>query len=157
LTDEGKPTLLVCYDGSEHADHAIKVAARLFPGANAKVLHIWEPVENLVARYAVLSPYLGEDVSATDDSIGRQSLELAERGAKLAKGGGLAASAHSANAPSTVWEAVIGAANELHADVIITGTRSLRGVREVVASALSHALLQRSEIPVLAIPSPAEA
>jgi nucleotide-binding universal stress UspA family protein len=157
LTDEAKPTLLVCYDGSEHADHAVEVAGRLFPGANARILHIWEPVESLVARYAVLSPYLGEDVAHTDDTIAKQSRATAERGAKLASGLGLAATAHSENASSTIWEAVIAASQALHADVVITGTRSLRGVREVLASALSHALLQRSEVPVLAIPYRADA
>ena len=53
---------------------------------------------------------------------------------------------------TTVWEAVLEVAEALDVDAIITGTRSLHGMREVLSNALSHALLQHSRRPVLAIP-----
>ena len=62
-------------------------------------------------------------------------------------------SPHTASLRTTVWEAVVELAEELDADVIITGTRSLHGVREALANTLSHALLQHSKRPVLAIPT----
>jgi hypothetical protein len=42
----------------------------------------------------------------------------------------------------------------LDADVIVTGTRSLHGLREVMADTLSHHLIQHSPRAVPAIPAP---
>jgi nucleotide-binding universal stress UspA family protein len=152
---QASPTLLICYDGSDRAAHAVAVAGQLFPGATAKIVHVWEPIEHLVARYAVLAPYLGEQIADADAGASQQSSEIAEQGVELAKKAGLTASAYNATLETTVWEAVLAATDELGAEVIITGTRSLHGVKEMLASTLSHALLQHSTVPVLAIPSAA--
>lgn len=148
-------TVLICYDGSDRAQHAIAVTATLFPGAHAHTLHVWEPIERIVARYAAIGPYLGEGIGEADAGIESDSAALAAAGAKLAEDAGMQATPHTASLRTTVWEAVIGVADELDADVIITGTRSLHGVREALANTLSHALLQHSMRPVLAIPTPA--
>lgn len=153
MTADAKPTLLLCYDGSDRAVHAIAVAGRLFPGATAKVVHVWEPIERIIARYAALAPYLGEQIPEADAGAERDSSAIAEEGVAHAEKAGLHASAHNAALESTVWEAVIDASHALGVDVIVTGTRSLHGVKEMLASTLSHALLQHSELPVLAIPS----
>ncbi len=75
-------------------------------------------------------------------------------GVELAAAAGLDASAHTAKLVTTVWEAVLEVADALDAAVIITGTRSLHGVREIVSNTLSHSLIQHSARPVLAIPMP---
>jgi nucleotide-binding universal stress UspA family protein len=152
VSAEASPTLLLCYDGSDRAAHAIAVAGKLFPGATAKVVHVWEPVERIIVRYAALAPYLGEQIPEADAGAEQESTQIAEEGAEHATKAGLRASAHNATLETTVWEAVIDAAGELDADVIVTGTRSLHGVKEMLASTVSHALLQHSHVPVLAIP-----
>src|SRR5579862_1489375 len=48
-------TILLCYDGSPQAEHAVEAAGKLFPHARAYVLYVWEPVERIIARYAVLA------------------------------------------------------------------------------------------------------
>jgi nucleotide-binding universal stress UspA family protein len=148
------PTLLICYDGSDRAKHAIEVAAKLFPGAAAKILHVWEPVEHIVARYAALAPYLGDSTDEADAGFESRSEDFAREGAELASAAGLDASAHTAILANTVWQSVIEAAGELEVELVITGTRSLRGVHEVLVGTLSHALLQHSRLPLLAIPAP---
>ena len=147
-------SVLICYDGSERAAHAIAVTGSLFPGARAHVLNIWEPMERIVARYSALGPYLGEGIGEADTGIESEATELAEAGVKLAGDAGLVATAHTAALRTSVWEAVVYAADELDVDAIITGTRSLHGVREALSNTLSHALLQHSHRPVLAIPAP---
>lgn len=150
-------SVLICYDGSDRAAHAIAVTAKLFPGAQAHVLNVWEPMERIIARYSALGPYLGESVGDADSDIAGEAGTTAGEGAKLAADAGLDAKAHTAPLRTTVWEAVLAAADELDADVIITGTRSLHGVREALSSTLSHALIQHSRRAVLAIPAqPAE-
>ena len=128
--------ILLCFDGSDQSKHAVGVTGELFAGAQTHVLNVWEPVERIVARYAVLAPYMGEELGAADDSAQD------------------AAAAHTAKLVTTVWEAVLEVAQVLDVDVIITGTRSLHGVREMVSNTLSHALIQHSPRAVLAIPTP---
>jgi nucleotide-binding universal stress UspA family protein len=151
VTDEA-PAVLVCYDGSERVAHAIAVTVKLFPGARVHVLNVWEPLERIVARYSALGPYFGDGVGDADAGIESDSAALAAAGAKLASDAGLDATPHTAALRTSVWEAVVEAADELDVDAIITGTRSLHGMREALSNALSHALLQNSKRPVLAIP-----
>jgi nucleotide-binding universal stress UspA family protein len=153
VSDESS-TILLCYDGSSQADHAAEVAGRLFPGARADVLFVWEPVERIIARYSVLAPFMGEEVGAADADVAAEAARVAGAGAERARAAGLDAVAHTTELQSTVWEAVLGVAEELKADVIVTGTRSLHGLREVIANTLSHHLIQHSPRPVLAIPTP---
>ena len=148
------PTLLICYDGSDRAKHAIEVAAKLFPGAEAKVLHVWEPIEHIVARYAALAPYLGETTDEADTGFEHESQSVAQHGADLATAAGLQGSAHTAVLENSVWQSVIEASSRLDADLVITGTRSLHGVQELLVGTLSHALLQHGRVPLLAIPLP---
>ena len=151
MTDEA-PTVLVCYDGSERAAHAVAVTAKLFPGAHVHVLNVWEPIERIVARYSALGPYFGDGVGDADAGLESDSAGIAAAGAKIASDAGLDATPHTATLRTSVWEAVVEAADELDVDAIITGTRSLHGMREALSNALSHALLQNSKRPVLAIP-----
>jgi len=147
-------TILLCFDGSSQAEHATEVAGTLFPGARTFVVYVWEPVERIIARYAALAPFMGEEVGQADAGIAAEADRVAAAGVELAARAGLDASARTAELQTTVWEAVLAVADELHANVIVTGTRSLSGLREVIANTLSHHLIQHSTRPVLAIPSP---
>ena len=69
---ERPSTILLCYDGSTAARHAIAVAGRLFPGAHAHVLNVWEPIERIVARYSALAPFMGEEVGEADADAPRR-------------------------------------------------------------------------------------
>jgi len=147
------PTVLVCYDGSERAAHAIAVTAKLMPGAHAHILNVWEPIERIVARYAALGPYFGDGVGDADSDLETDALAVASVGAKLATDAGLAATPHTVEMRTSVWEAVVEAADRLDVDAIVTGTRALHGMREMLSNTLTHALLQNSRQPVLGIPS----
>jgi nucleotide-binding universal stress UspA family protein len=151
---EEPSTILLCYDGSPQADHAAEVAGRLLPGARAYVLFVWEPVERIIARYSVLAPFMGEEVSAADADVAAEAERVAAAGVERARKAGLDAVAHTTELLNTVWEEVLEVAEELKVDMIVTGTRSLHGLREVIANTLSHHLIQHSPRPVLAIPTP---
>lgn len=144
--------ILLCFDGSDQSKHAVAVAGQLFAGAEAHLLNVWEPVERIVARYAVLAPFMGEELGEADASAEAESAATAAAGVELAAAAGLSATAQTARLATTVWDAVLEVADALGADVIITGTRSLHGVREMVSNTLSHSLIQHSPRPVLAIP-----
>lgn len=153
MNDEAR-TVLLCYDGSEQARNAVAVTAAMFPGARTEVLHVWEPIERIVARYAALAPFMGEELTDADTSVEAESAKVAAAGAALAQEAGLVAGSRTAELESTVWGAILAVAAAIDADVIVTGTRSLHGLREMVSNTLSHALIQHSARPVLAIPMP---
>ena len=92
MSDERR-TILLCYDGSPQAEHAAAVAGRLFPGARVHVLYVWEPVERIVARYAALAPFMGEEMGAADADIEAEADKVIARGVELARGAGLDATA----------------------------------------------------------------
>src|ERR1700731_1391061 len=102
VTDDSQ-TILICYDGSDYAAHAIAVAARLFPGARAHVLNVWEPLERILARYAPLGPYIVENVSQADTDIEGDAAKLAAAGVQLASDAGLQATPQTAPLHITVW------------------------------------------------------
>ena len=77
MSDEPS-TVLLCYDGSPQAEHAAEVAGRLFPGAHAHVLYVWEPVERIIARYSVLAPFMGEEVGAADADVEAEAAPVAD-------------------------------------------------------------------------------
>jgi nucleotide-binding universal stress UspA family protein len=47
---------------------------------------------------------------------------------------------------------LIGVANELHADLIVTGSRGLGGFGELLLGSVSHQLVQRAPMPVVVVP-----
>ena len=47
---------------------------------------------------------------------------------------------------------LIGVANELHADLIVTGSRGLGGFGELLLGSVSHQLVQHAPMPVVVIP-----
>jgi nucleotide-binding universal stress UspA family protein len=152
VSDE-RCTVLLCYDGSPQSEHAAAISGKLFAGAHAEVLYVWEPIERIIARYSVLAPFMGEELGAADADAEAEATKVAAAGAEIASRGGLEAVARTAQLVTTVWEAVLATADEVGADVIVTGTRSLHGLREIVSNTLSHHLVQHSPRPVLAIPT----
>ena len=113
-------------------------------------------MERIVARYAALGPYVGDSIGEADSDISGEADAVAAAGVALAQQAGLEATPHATAVRTSVWEAVVSLADELDVDVIVTGTRSLHGVREALSNTLSHALLQRSRRAVLAVPMPAD-
>ena len=52
----------------------------------------------------------------------------------------------------TVWGTIIDAADELEADLIVTGTRATTGFRSLIQSSVADHVLRRGHRPVLIVP-----
>ena len=150
--NNGRPTLLLCYDGSPYARHAVKEAGRLFPGAEAVVLNVWVPVERVAAAFpaAALTAYS----DGVDDVALEEASDVAHHGAELAERAGFRSCERVVQMGSGVSETVEAAADECGADIIVTGARGIGGVHELFSGSLSHQLIRDSRKPVLAIPTP---
>lgn len=86
--------VLVCFDGSDGAKHAIEVAGRLFNGRRAIVLTVWQPSISALAPFDPVGELVGQAGGLfrdIDEIAARQAAEQAEEGAQLAVAAGLEA------------------------------------------------------------------
>ena len=145
-------TLLIAYDGSADAQTALEFAARTFPGREAVLLTVWEP---LMAQLGAAEAFVGAVATEDEEKTVEQSAELvAEAGAKLANEAGLKATARwESEGAQTVWQTVERLADEVDADLIITGSRGLTGLHSLLVGSVSAQVLRHAKRPVLVVPS----
>jgi nucleotide-binding universal stress UspA family protein len=139
--------LLICYDDSDGARHAIEAAAKLLPHRRAVVLDVAPPLtpaESVAALGAVVPDF--EDLN-TDDALAR-----ARTGAEHAREAGFDAEARADLAAPT-WDGVVEAAEELGAAAIVVGSRGLNGAQELLKGSFSHDVAEHAGRPVLLVPA----
>jgi nucleotide-binding universal stress UspA family protein len=146
--------LLICYDGSEDAKHAIGTAGGLFGARRALVLTVWQPTAGLggFAWSGAMAPmvdFVELDRAATEDA-GR----VASEGVRLAKDAGLHAEAAAVEATEAVWRTIVEVADSHDAAVIVVGSRGLTGVRSALLGSVSGAVVHHAEQPTLVIHRP---
>ena len=139
--------MLICYDGSDEAARAIAVAANLFSGRKAVVLEVTPPLTAEEHEAAYLSVAAADNI---EDRV-RDVRNLAQRGAQLARAGGLEAD-ERVDVAVSVWEGVVEVANDIDASVIVLGSRGLTGARELFEGSLYHDLARHAGRPVLVVP-----
>ncbi len=150
--NNGMP-ILIAYDGSEDARHAIAEAAALLGRSHAIVVYVRQPVES-VAAHLEGHPVLEEvrKIAAADRDAAER---LAGEGAELARDVGFTAEARVASSIGGVGDAIVAAADETAAAVIVMGSRGRRGLRSLLLGSVSHHVAHHARRPVLILPSPA--
>jgi nucleotide-binding universal stress UspA family protein len=149
--------ILLCYDGSEHAQAAADVAARLFPHAPVTVLSVWEPFIEVMAASgfgAGYPPPIG-DVDEIDAATREQATITARDGADRVRHAGMASEPRVAVLTSSVAATILEVADEIDADAIILGTRGLGGIKSLLLGSVSHPVVHQAHRPVLVVPSAA--
>ena len=144
--------ILICYDGSDEARHAIAAAATLLGVRRAVVLDVGPmltPAESIAVLAPVSPAAAFEDVNL-DDARTR-----AEAGSRLARQAGFDAEPRAEVAAPT-WEDIVDVATEIDAAVIVMGTRALTGARDLFEGSVSHQVAEHAGRPVLIVP-PAKA
>jgi nucleotide-binding universal stress UspA family protein len=140
--------ILICFDGSDGAEHAIDVAAELLGARRAVVLDVG-PVLTQAESYAALGPVVPgeafEDLNLADAS------QHAAAGVARAKAAGFDAEA-KAELDAPTWEGIIHVADEIAAAVIVTGSRGLAGARSVLEGSVSRDVAEHAGRPVLIVP-----
>jgi nucleotide-binding universal stress UspA family protein len=149
LSSSASGPILLCFDRSDGARRAIKVAGALFPGRKAVVLHVWSPIAVAVAAYGGLMPLPDYD----DNELAKVAREVAEEGAVLAKAAGLDATAEITEGTyEGTWHAVLEGAKQQGATLIVIGARGLSTFKSFVLGSVSHGVSQHAHMPVLIVP-----
>jgi nucleotide-binding universal stress UspA family protein len=139
--------ILFAYDGSEHAQAAIREAGRqLGPGRRALVLSVWQPFAALPFVTGAIAP---PDV---EESIEREAMKVADEGAALARSLGFDATP-LADSGVPVWSGIVHAADDHDASLIVMGSHGRTGVGLVVMGSVAAAVSRHTDRPVLIVHS----
>lgn len=153
---EYQSPILIAYDGSENARHALAQAGDFFGGGRPTiVLYVWEPVELAAAHRGAI----GLSATPTEEGAYATAEEAAARvaaeGVEIARAAGLDAQARTIRAGlSPIWETIVDAADDLGASVIVLGSRGLRGLRTLMLGSVAHQVVHHAHQSVLIVPAP---
>ena len=148
-TAEQRP-VLIAYDGSPTADHAIAVAGELLGGGPVELVHAWEPVYSAAARSAVYLYGAVETESAYEEEQTR-ARTVAEQGAELARAAGFEVHAFAVSGNGPAWQTLIEQVETIRPRLVVMGSRGLTGVRAALGS-VSHHVASHATVPVLTVP-----
>jgi nucleotide-binding universal stress UspA family protein len=154
LADSPGPVLLA-YDGTEGATHAIAMAGRMLQPRAAVVVYAWHPLSAVLLWNPIIgSPGPLAEPAAELDRAGRQAAHrLAEEGVARARDAGFDPTGFVAEARHGAWRALLRAA-ELHdARLLVLGSHGrppsgLGRIGSVAAAVVGH-----STRPVFVVPA----
>ena len=147
--------LVLCYDGSDESKLALREAARLFPGARVKVIHVWQSLQSSAAyRYSAagITGALTEAMDELEASGREAATKIVEEGVRLAGDVGLSAEGVVERATDHVWSPVVEFVEREKASVAVVGSRRLGAIRAGVLGGFSAGLVHHSKRPVLIVP-----
>jgi nucleotide-binding universal stress UspA family protein len=142
--------LLVCYDGSEDARHAIQRAGELFANRRALVVTVWQPTVAPgslgFSEGAGMVDFVQLDRAAAEDGA-----RVAEEGVRIAQEAGLRAEPIAVEAAGPVWKTILEIADREVAATIVMGSRGLTGLRAMLLGSVSSAVVHHADRPTLII------
>jgi len=153
-TSSADGPLIICYDGSEDARHAIGRAGGLFAGRRALVVCVWQPT----AAPGGLG-FAGEtagmvDLFEFDRTAAKAGDRVAEEGARLARDAGLRAEPVAVQAAGPVWKTIIEIADRDDAATIVMGSRGRAGLRAMLLGSVSSSVVHHADRPTLIVRHP---
>ena len=154
-TDRDRP-MLICYDGSEDAKHAIERAATLVGrGRQAVVVTVWQPTADTGSM--VWSDVVANmsDFVELDRAASAGGNRLADEGARIARAAGIEAEPIAVKATGPVWRTIVEVADDNDAAVIVIGSRGHTGIRSLLLGSVSNAVVHHAHQPTLVIHLPA--
>lgn len=148
-------SVLICYDGSASAKHAVSVAHATLGHQPTTLLHVWNPpVDVLADAFSTRGSSSGPPIA----ELQRDALDSAEAviadGVAFAQRLGFTVKARLQRNDSSADREILKVAEELDAALIVIGTRGATALQSGLLGSVSNAVVHHSERPVLVVPSP---
>ena len=137
--------ILVGYDGSKAGDKALEYAIGIAKSFNAKlyILHVIEESKIAIAPDSTMYPSLIETME-------KQGRDLLNKALENAKNAGVDAEA-LLEVGTDAAETIINVANRLNVDIIIVGSRGLKGLTRFLLGSVSEKVVRYANKPVLVV------
>src|SRR5262249_19171626 len=142
--------IVIAFDGSDNARHAIQVAGRELSGGRAAVLHIWEPPPSAAdSRVTLRAPAVARRRGRLQ---AERALATAQEGAMLARRAGFDADPHSLSPHASVAGAIVEYADQHPTRLVVIGTRGPSGVRSTPDSSVTSHITEHLRVPIFTVP-----
>lgn len=152
---DARGPILIGFDTSEAAEHAVATAGRLLHGHRATVLRVWRSLtrHSVPARALEQAPLaeVRDTVRELDAMLAQWGGEDAERGAALAREHGLDALARAVESRGPVAHAMLEAAQAEDAAAIVVGRRGRGAIASALLGSVSSAVVHAADRPVLVV------
>ncbi len=149
-------SIIVGYDGSPSAVHAMETAALLVPEADATVVHMWHPpfasVE-LRQRLTGQAHSVAERIELLEREGRAEAERLVGHGVTLMRAAGWDAQPLVERCFGGDGYQLARLAEQHHADAVVVGSHGLSGLQAVLGST-SDLIVHVSPVPVLVVPFP---
>ena len=146
MSDLMSPKMLLATDGSAEAELATKSAVELAnsTGSELHVVYV-EPLPDFMKKNEAGTPGYDRELYEKIEEEGRETLRKLTWRVKVA--GGTVTGSHLRM--GAVAEEIVDLAGELEVDLIIVGSRSLRGIRRAIAGSVSESVFRNARCPVM--------
>jgi nucleotide-binding universal stress UspA family protein len=142
--------VLIAYDGSDHARAAIARAAETLRPGPAVVATAWTSFAKSAPHF-VLRDMVRPVVDDLDAAAREEAEATAAEGAELARASGLDAEPRAVQATGPFFAALLEAADEVEASVIVVGSRGRSTLAAGVLGSVSTGILHHTHRPVLVV------
>ena len=145
----GDGPILICFDGSDEARHAIEQAGGILGGGPAIVLNTWELLTVPVGGYGLDQFAIGVPLQPVEDASRERAQKLAADGAELARTHGFEAEPAIAEGPPA--GAIVDMATERNAKLVVIGSRGFGALKGSMMGSVSSQVIQHAPCPVLVV------
>lgn len=158
-TEQVPYSVMIAYDGGPNSQRAVIYACRFLKASHAHVVTAWQPGSLNPARLSTLSagiqPFIDTSPLAldVDDALHTEAADINSGGVNLAREYGLTATGTLVEVESTVWGALVAAAETLDVDLLVTGTRGSSGLKALLRSDVAGSVLKHCHRPVFIVPA----
>jgi nucleotide-binding universal stress UspA family protein len=149
--------VLIAYDGSDTARHAVRKAGELFGSRQVLVVTVWEPAlayESSMPTAGLEMPPVPVDVEGArevEEELHERARSTAQEGAELARSAGLEAKGLAVADEVHVADAIVEVARKREVAAIVVGSRGLKGLRARLEGSTSNAVVKHAPCPVVVI------
>lgn len=151
MSNTSRPTLL-CYDGSDSAKHAVRVAANVLARHRGVVLYVWrEPVAALADSYSDPNP-AGPSLATLERSVFQRATEIVNEGQQFASRLGWDVETQIEPTSNDVGHTISRVAQAIDAELVVLGTHGRTAEQPGLLGSVSKVVLESSAHPVLVVP-----
>jgi nucleotide-binding universal stress UspA family protein len=151
--------IVLCYDGSASAKHAIETAHALVGQAPALLLHAWEPPTSYLGPdpFGGIETWSGPQVVELEAMATERANRTVEYGVELARSAGFSVDGRLERSAGAIWRTILDVADECDAQLVVAGARGLSPLQSLLLGSVTTPLVHHATRPLLIVPLPAEA